>query len=230
MMKLATTLKTIVTGIALITVPLQAQDEHNHEHAQTPNQTQAQTQPELTPILESERVGHWGDIIYGSMEAPVEIIEYASLTCSHCGNFARDIFPQLKEKYIDTGKVRLRFRNFILNQTDFALAVVSRCKDEELARKMTHAFLSKQASWMGQQNPGVVLEALATIQGLPMNEFNSCLENKHLAAHLGEKRKEWATKENIQHTPTIKMDGLEIDPPTWFKLETAIEMKLAAIK
>lgn len=227
-MKIATTLKSIVTGIVLITVPLQAQDEHNHEHAQTPSQTQTLT--ELEPIPESERVGHWGDIIYGSLDAPVELIEYASLTCSHCGNFARDIFPLLKEKYIDTGKVRLRFRNFILNQTDFALAVVSRCKDEELAKKITHAFLSKQASWMGQQNPGVVLEALATIQGLPMNEFSSCLENKHLAAHLGNKRAEWASKENIQHTPTIKMDGVELSPPTWVKLDTAIEMKLSTLK
>lgn len=215
-MKLSIALKSLMTGVALLTLPVAAQES---PEAASP-----------IPAVESEKKGYWGDIIYGSMDAPVEIVEYASLTCSHCGDFASEIFPKLKEKYIDTGKVRLRFRNFILNQTDFALAVVSRCKDEELARKMTHSFLSKQASWLGQENPAAVLEAIATIDGLPINEFDKCMENKALAAHLSAKRKEWAETENIHSTPTIKLDGVELAPPTWIKLETAIEMKLAAQK
>ena len=215
-MKLSTGLKSLITGVALLSLPVAAQESTGATSA--------------VPALEAEKKGHWDDIVYGSLDAPVELVEYASLTCSHCGHFAREIFPKLKEKYIDTGKVRLRFRNFILNSTDFALAVVSRCKGEDLARKMTHSFLSKQASWLGQENPVAVLEAIATIDGLPINEFEKCMENDALAAHLSTKRKEWADTENIHHTPTVKLDGVELAPPTWIKLETAIEMKLASQK
>ena len=184
----------------------------------------------FTSAVAVEKKGFWDDIIYGSPSAPIELIEYASLTCSHCGHFSHEVFPLLKEKYIDTGKVRLRFRNFILNQFDFALAVVSRCKDEELARKLTHAFLSKQDAWLGKDNPVIILEAIAAIEGLPLNGFDTCLDNKDLAAHLGAKREEWAKTENIDHTPTIKLDGVELAPPTWVKLEAAIEMKLSTLK
>lgn len=212
-MKTSKVIKSLMMGIALLSAPVIAQDSAS-----------------ATPGIEVEKIGYWDDIIYGSPDAPIEIVEYASLTCSHCGHFALDVFPKLKEKYIDTGKVRLRFRNFILNQFDFALAVVSRCKDEDLARKLTHAFLSKQSAWLGKDNPIVILEALAAMEGLPLDGFTTCLENKALAAHLGDKREEWTKSENIQHTPTIKIDGIELAPPTWVKLDTAIEMKLSTLK
>ena len=212
-MKTTKVFMSLLMGVALLAVPVIGQEATS-----------------TTPPVEVERTGHWDDITYGSPDAPIEIVEYASLTCSHCGHFMVDVFPKLKEKYIDTGKVRLRFRNFILNQFDFALAVVTRCKDEDLARKLTHSFLSKQSAWLGKDNPVVILEALAAMEGLPLDGFTTCLDNKALAAHLGSKREEWAKNENIQHTPTIKIDGTELAPPTWVKLDTAIEMKLSTLK
>lgn len=215
-MKGSKVIKSLLMGIALLSAPVIAQEAAETASAAT--------------AIEVGKTGYWDDIVYGSADAPIEIIEYASLTCSHCGHFALEVFPKLKEKYIDTGKVRLRFRNFMLNQFDFALTVVSRCKDEDLARKLTHAFLSKQSSWLGKDNPVVILEALAAMEGLPLDGFTTCLKNEALAAHLGGKRDEWAKSENIQHTPTIKIDGIELAPPTWVKLDTAIEMKLSTLK
>ncbi len=209
-----------MAGVALVSLPVMAQDVVD------PAINGLSTAVES----EKEKTGYWGDIVYGSPDAKIEIVEYASLTCSHCGQFASEVFPKLKEKYIDTGKVRLRFRNFMLNQFDFALTIVSRCKDEDLAKKLTHAFLSKQSVWLGQENPVVVLEGLAAMEGLPLGEFDKCIENNELAAHIGAKRGEWATNENIEHTPTIKLDGIELAPPTWIKIDTALEMKLATLK
>ncbi len=215
-MRIVILLKSFILAVTLLAYPSFAQE--------TPT-------PALdAPSVEVEKKGHWDDIIFGSADAKIEIVEYASLTCSHCGHFASDVFPKLKEKYIDTGLVRLRFRNFILNQTDFALAVVSRCKDEAMARKLTHAFLTKQSRWLGQQNSGMILEALAAMEGLPLNSFDGCMKNEALAKHLGDKRQEWAASEKITHTPTIKLDGAELSPPTWVKIEAAIEMKLATLK
>lgn len=219
-MKLSTLTKSVVVGAVLCSAPMFAQEAES-------------LKPEAA-LAESEKRGYWDDITYGDPSAPVELIEYASLTCSHCSHFALDIYPQLKEKYLDTGKVKLRFRNFILNQLDFAITVVSRCIDENFARKYTHTVLSKQADWMTAKQRGsdpiLELEAMATIDGLPMGEFEKCLENKPLAEHLRSKREGWAKNEKISHTPTITLDGVELSPPTWIKLETAIEMKLESLK
>ena len=188
---------------------------------------EAQEDNSSTPEAEVVKTGFWDDIVYGSPDAKVELIEYASLTCGHCGHFAQDMFPKLKEKYIDTGKVRLRFRNFMLNQMDFMLTLISRCTDEDQAKKLTNTFLTKQDRWLGQPNAILILEALAAIDGMPLNSFEGCLQNRALGDHLIKKREAWSLSEAITHTPTIKIDGTAIDAHSWESIEAAIEAKLA---
>lgn len=77
------------------------------------------------------QAGPLGDKVLGRDDAPVTIIEYASLTCGHCANFHNKTFPALKEKYIDTGKVRLIFREFPLDPLSTAASMMARCSSEQ---------------------------------------------------------------------------------------------------
>ena len=83
------------------------------------------------PIAELMAPGPLGDNVLGSPDAPVTIIEYASMTCPHCAHFHETTYPQLKAKYIDTGKVRFIFREFPLDQLAAAGSMLARCAGKD---------------------------------------------------------------------------------------------------
>ena len=84
---------------------------------------------------EISQAGELGDMALGSKDAPVTIIEYASMTCPHCAAFTKDVFPQIKTNYIDTGKVRFIFREFPLDQVALAASALARCVAKDDAPK-----------------------------------------------------------------------------------------------
>ena len=87
------------------------------------------------------------DMVMGAANAPVTIIEYASLTCPHCAAFSTGTFPRLKEQYIDTGLVRFIFRDFPLDNFAFAAAVVARCAGPERFFGFIEVFFQQQDAW-----------------------------------------------------------------------------------
>ncbi|EGP08721.1 thiol:disulfide interchange protein DsbA [Bradyrhizobiaceae bacterium SG-6C] len=84
---------------------------------------------------EIAQAGELGDMALGAKDAPVTIIEYASMTCPHCAAFTKDVFPQIKTAYIDTGKVRFIFREFPLDQVALAASALARCMAKDDAQK-----------------------------------------------------------------------------------------------
>ena len=128
-----------------------------------------------TPAQISEPV-KLGDIVLGVENAPVTIIEYASMTCSHCANFANNTFPKLKETYIDSGKVRYVFREFPLDRAAMAAAVVARCVGETDKAKtfaLIEVLFAQQDKWaFKDQIPA--LQTFAKQFGMGEAAFEAC--------------------------------------------------------
>lgn len=172
--------------------------------------------------------GTWGDIVYGDANAPVEIIEYASLTCPHCARFSADIFPKIKEEYIDTGKVKFIYRNYVMNQYDMAASVVARCKTPEVTKRLMKVFFDRQAAWVGAEDRVGALAGLARrAGGLSRTQFDRCIANRDMQQHLTKMTQTGALRYKVNATPTLLVDGDKIDrTDSWDEIKAAIEAEL----
>ena len=124
--------------------------------------------------------GPLGEKTLGDPNAPVTVIEYASLTCSHCGNFHRTTFGALKEKYIDTGKVYFVLREFPLDQLALAAAMVARCAPEEDYFTVVDRMFTDQDRWAYVEQPGAALLELVKPHGFSEERFRACLTDEKL--------------------------------------------------
>lgn len=144
------------------------------------------------------------DIIFGKKDAPVTIVEYASLSCTHCAYFHNNVFNKIKEKFIDTGKVFLIFRNFPLDQTSFKAAIASKCiKDSKSTKKFIKLLFKNQESWYTKKNFEDIIANMALISGTNRKDFKKCISNKSLEDHVLEIRKEAAITLEVKATPTF---------------------------
>ncbi len=172
--------------------------------------------------------GTWGDIVYGDPNAPVEIIEYASLTCPHCASFAAEVFPRIKENYIDTGKVKFIYRNFVMNQYDMVASIAARCKSPEVTKRLMKVFFDRQAEWVGSEDRVGALANLARrAGGLSRTQFDRCIANREMQQHLAKMTQDGAVRYNVNATPTIIVDGSTVDITSWENIEKAIEDELS---
>lgn len=128
------------------------------------------------------------DIVIGDANAPVEIIEYASLTCSHCATFHATTYPELKKAYLDTGKAKLVFRHFVMNRYDMIATMVARCGGIEKAPAMVSVILENQARWLNEDYLShlTVMARRADRQGtggcLYLKRENPAAADRHAAA------------------------------------------------
>jgi len=151
--------------------------------------------------------GPLGDKVLGAEDAPVTIVEYASMTCGHCARFDEVTFPELKSRYIETGKVRYIFREYPLNQPAYALSMLARCMPADKyfdgIEIMFEQFRSGALS-------GTFLPALTKLSkqiGFTQESFEQCLTNQKLLDAL-EAEKTRATNEfGVDATPTFFING-----------------------
>src|SRR5690242_13662638 len=126
------------------------------------------------------RPGPLPDLVQGKADAPVTIIEYASMTCPHCANFHKGTYPALKEKYIDTGKVRFIFREFPLDELAVAASMLARCAGSpEKSMAMIDVLFASQDKWAVRQ-PIPVLKQIAKQAGITEKAFDDCLKDQKL--------------------------------------------------
>ena len=168
----------------------------------------------------------FGDIVYGDDNAPVEIIEYGSLTCGHCANFAVNIFPKIEEKYISTGKVKFIFRNFVMNRYDLAASTAARCTTEEGAEKLLKVYFEKQNDWARSQNPIDDLAAIARKAGISRSKFDRCMANREMHEHLVKMTQDGDKKYKITGTPTILVNGEKLSNYGWDSIDKAVTNEL----
>src|SRR5882762_11916295 len=118
-----------------------------------------------------------GDRILGKPDAPITIIEYASLTCPHCAHFTVDVLPKLKAKWIDTGKAKLVLRDFPLDEPALRAAMVARCAPPDRFYAYVDTLFAAQEKWVMAKDYREALARLVEIGGMSKDEFDNCLKN-----------------------------------------------------
>lgn len=169
-------------------------------------------------------LGLRGEITYGEKTAPVEVIEYGSFTCPHCGEFATEVFPQLKAEYIDNGQVRFVFRNFVRDRYDMAVAAISRCTTEpEKAKAMIAAFFERQKEWMTSENPYATMAEIAGESGVSEQALGECVSDRELQEHIVEMRTVGIETYEINSVPWVLVNGAKVHAHSYEELKEAIE-------
>lgn len=147
----------------------------------------------------------------GNPNAPIKVIEYASLTCSHCAHFHNDILPELKTKFIDTGKVYLEFREFPLNDPALKATIAARCLPEDKYEGFVGLLFKTQDQWAGGLDYMQALRQNAKLAGLSDATFDACQNSAEIKTAIAANMQEAQDKWKLASTPTfIINDGAEI--------------------
>lgn len=145
--------------------------------------------------------------VLGSADAPVTVVEYASMTCSHCAEFHTKVFPELKTKYIDTGKVRFIFREFPFDPVATAAFMLARCAPEDKYFAMVSTLFETQKSWAYGKDPAAGLLAVVRQTGMSEADFAKCLSDKDLAQKVQDSARYANTELGVNATPTFFING-----------------------
>ncbi len=154
----------------------------------------------------------------GSIDAKIKIIIFESLTCSHCANFHKNVYPSLKENFIDKGHVYIEFKNFPLDMAAMNASKIAHCRNDGKS-EILHYLFDNQDKWVKGN----------TIEELNQNikkfidkstfklDVENCLSNKEVEDHILEDRIEGAKKFKLEATPTLIINGEKFDNPTNYK-------------
>jgi protein-disulfide isomerase len=135
------------------------------------------------------------------------VIEYGSLTCPHCATFSREIFPELKKDYIDTGKIRFIFREFSRNSLDVAAFLLARCVGDDKAFAAVELLFSQQDKWAFVDKPLEPLIAAMRPAGLTHDQAMACLKDQSKADAVVAVQKRANDEIKMTGTPTFVIDG-----------------------
>ncbi len=124
------------------------------------------------------------EMSWGRADAPVTIVQYASLTCRHCKNFHETVFPEFKRTYIDTGKVRYVLREFPIGKTSGMATITLRCAKPEKYLELYGKFMEQQNNWVSQDVRLDPIFAVAQQVGMKRAEFDACRENQGMIGNL----------------------------------------------
>ena len=161
------------------------------------------------PVIELMKPDALPDMVLGNDKASVTVIEYASMTCPHCANFQQSTFPELKKRYIDTGKIRYIFREFPLDNLAAAASMLARCAgkdDKEKYFALVDTLFHQQRQW-AVEKPIPPLLAIAKQAGFTEQTFNACLANQQILDGIESVRKRAVDTFKVQSTPTFFING-----------------------
>ena len=185
------------------------------------------------------------DMVLGDPKAPVEIIEYASLTCNHCATFHNFVLPRIKDKYVDKGKVKVVMRSFLLNGIDASASILTRCVPEKRYFKFMEILFKQQTQWydiseyqrlssIHDQRTASNIFVQSTIDkvskvanrlGINNRKIEACLLNDKINNYLYSVHQEGIQKYKVTATPTILVNGNKTGN-TYAAVEKAIEASL----
>jgi protein-disulfide isomerase len=147
------------------------------------------------------------DRILGNPDAPITIVEYASLTCPHCAHFTNDVLPELKKKWIDTGKAKLVLRDYPLDEPALRAAMIARCAPPERYYAFVDTFFGSQEKWVTARDYRDALARLVKLGGMSRDEFDNCLKNTALENKIVEGRLIASKELDVNSTPTFFING-----------------------
>ncbi len=164
--------------------------------------------PDEVSVEALMKPGPLPDLALGKEDAPVTVVEYASMTCGHCANFHNNVFPALKTKYIDTGKVRFVLREFPLDNLAAAAAMLARCAGGEKTHDMVSALFKTQEKWaFVRGNPVPELFKLAQQAGFTQEKFDTCIKDATTLDQMISARQRASDEFGVNATPTFFING-----------------------
>jgi len=164
------------------------------------------------PVEDLMKPGPLPDLVEGKADAPVTIVEYASMTCPHCANFHKTTYPALKTKYIDTGKVRFIFREFPLDELAVAGSMLARCAGGDKAASpakalaMIDVLFNSQDKWAVRE-PIPALQQISKQAGFTQADFEKCLADQKLYNDILAMRERGSKEYKVESTPTLFVNG-----------------------
>ncbi len=167
----------------------------------------ARAQNATVPVNQLMAAQALPDIALGSENAPITIVEYASMTCTHCAAFHATTFPELKSKYIDTGKVRFILREFPLDPLATAAFMLARCAGPDKREAMVDLLFAQQKNWAFVDKPIEELANLLKQTGMSKDGFEACLKDKDLFENVNKVRNQAAKQFDVNATPTFFING-----------------------
>lgn len=191
--------RVLLGGAALAVLPFSAALPARAEGAQ-----EAERDVNMAEVL---KAGTLAEMALGKDDAPISIVEYFSMTCSHCANFHNKTFEALKTKYIDTGKVRFVAREFPFDPRAAAAFMLARCAPKEQYFPFVSMLFKQQASWATAQDGRAALLQMSRLAGFSEETFNACLTNQKLLDDVNAVRERGAKDFGINSTPTFIING-----------------------
>ena len=166
----------------------------------------ASSQSEVKPIID------------GNLDAKIKLIVFESLTCSHCANFHKKIYPKLKEDFIDKGHVSIEFRNFPLDIAALNASKIAHYKNDGKS-EILHYLYNNQKSWLKGKSIEELNQNIKNFIGKSNFNLNieECLNNNQLEDHILEERIKCAKNFKIEATPTLIINGEKFENPSNYK-------------
>ena len=157
-------------------------------------------------------------IVSGNENAKITIIAYESLTCSHCANFHKDIYPQLKKEYIDTGLAKIEFRHFPLDIAAFNASKIAQCKSDQ-SLEILKSLYSNQQAWVKGNTVEAInnnLKKFIEKEGFEI-DFDKCINDKEIEDFVLNDRIEGAKNFKVNATPTIIINDKKFEKSLNYK-------------
>ncbi len=143
----------------------------------------------------------------GSADAPVTLVEYASITCKFCQRFHLEVLPELKREFIDSGKVRLVYRHFPLDRIAFQAAILTQCASPLQFFGMLDLLFRTEDRWGHSKDPEVELGRTGLLAGVSLTRYDACKNDKELIDAIIREQTEGQQKHGVDSTPTFVVNG-----------------------
>jgi protein-disulfide isomerase len=160
----------------------------------------------LPLVLVESSAAEPAEQVLGDPNAPVTIIEYSSLTCPHCAQFHTDVLPELKERYIATGKVRMIYRDFPLDERALNAATLAHCAGPDRYFGFLDVLFQTQSTWAKADDLSA-LKQLGRLGGLSEDQMAACLADEELSDGILKTRLDGQNEHDISSTPTFIIEG-----------------------
>jgi len=165
----------------------------------------------------------------GAEDAPVTLIEYASYTCPHCASFHTGAFQEIKKNYVDTGKVRLVFREVYFDRFGLWASMIARCGGEERFFGISDLMFKNQATWSRAGGvPEIIgeLRKIGRLAGLEAEEIEACLQDADKAQSLVAWYQKNAEADDVRATPSFVMNGRKLSNMSYSEFASEIDSEL----
>lgn len=151
------------------------------------------------------------DRIIGDPKAPVTVIEYASMTCSHCADFHNKIYPEIKEAFINTGQVKWVLRSLPWDDAAAYISKINRCVPAEQFEAVSSAYFKAQKDWMTAENPLAEVKKIGRLAGLSEEKFDACVADQALTKEVLAMKRVATEVLNVRGTPAFFINGERVE-------------------